>query len=177
MPTDLPLSIVIHQVLAHTPPWVWGILAAITFLGLKQVADHVVTTRRLAIAPVALGALSLWGVTNAFGLHIDVLVAWIVGAALAVAANQWLAWPRKVQYEGAGRYAVQGSLWPLVGMWSVFAVRYVTTVTLVLHHDWAHGTVFSMAMPLVYGALSGLFLARSLRILRTAPSGGTLSLA
>jgi hypothetical protein len=177
MPTDLPFSIVIQQVLIHTPPWVWGILALITYLGLKQVVDHVVTTRRLAIAPVALGAFSLWGVTNAFGLHTEVLAAWVVGAALAVAVNHYLAWPRKVKYEGPGRYAVQGSLWPLVGMWAVFGVRYVTTVTLVLHHDWAHGTVFSMVMPVVYGALSGLFLARSLRILRSAPSAGALGLA
>jgi hypothetical protein len=177
MPTDLPFSIVIQQVIAHTPPWVWGILALITYLGLKQVVDHVVTLRRLAIAPVALGALSLSGVTNAFGLHAEVLALWAVGVALAVAANHWLAWPRKVQYESAGRYAVQGSLWPLIGMWSMFAVRYVTTVTLVLHRDWAHGTVFGMVMPLVFGALSGMFLARSLRILRTAPSSSALSLA
>jgi hypothetical protein len=176
MPTDLPLSMVIYQVLAHTPPWAWGILAAITYLGLKQATDHVVTARRLAIAPVALGAFSLWGLTSAFGLHTEVLAAWVIGVAFAVAANQWVAWPRKVQYEGAGRYAVQGSLVPLMSMWLVFAVRYATKVTLVLHHDWAHGTVFSMVMPLVYGALSGMFLARSLRILRTAPPASALSL-
>jgi len=177
MPTDLPLSIVIQQILAHTPPWVWVILALITYFGLKQAVDHVVTVRRLAIAPVALGALSLSGVTSAFGLHAEVLATWAVGVALAVALNHWLALPRKVQYEGAGRYAVQGSLWPLAGMWSMFVVRYATTVTLVLHRDWAHGTVFSMLMPLVFGALSGMFLARSLRILRTAPSAGALTLA
>jgi len=177
MPTDLPLSIVINEVLKHTPFWVWGILCLITVLGLKQVASHVVTTRRLAIAPVALGAFSLWGATTAFGLHTEVFVAWVMGVALAVALNQWVAWPRQAQYAGAGRYSVQGSIWPLIAMWAVFSVRYVTTVTLVMHREWAHGTLFSLVMPLVYGSLSGLFLARSLRILRTAPAGGTLSLA
>jgi hypothetical protein len=177
MPTDLPLSIVISQVLQHTPIWVWFVLCGITAVGLRQVADRVVTSRRLAITPVALGAYSLWGAVAAFGPHAEVLVAWVMGVALAVVANHWLAWPRQVEYQGDGRYAVQGSIWPLLSMWSVFAVRYVTTVTLVMHPGWAHGTTFSLLMPAVYGALSGLFLARSLRILRSGSASNRLQMA
>src|SRR5687767_2557120 len=170
MPTDLPLHLVIAQVLRHTPVWVWVVLGVITALGLRQAADHVVTRRRLAVAPIALGAFSLSGAVTAFGLRAEVLVAWALGMALAVAINQWLAWPRTARLEADGRYAVKGSLWPLIGMWAVFAVRYATSVTLVLHRDWSHGTLFSQVMPLVYGALSGFFLARALRILRSAPA-------
>ena len=36
----LPLSTVIVQIVQHTPGWVWGILAAITLLGLHQMRDH-----------------------------------------------------------------------------------------------------------------------------------------
>ena len=167
MPSNLPLIDVISLVLQHTPPWVWIILAAITWLGLKQVADRVVTTRRLAIMPVALGAYSLLGATAAFGARVDVLAAWSTGMALVVLINQWLAWPHQAEYLGSGRYAVPGSVWPLLTMWGVFGIRYVSTVTLMMHRELANDAVFSLAMPLVYGALSGVFLARSLRILRS----------
>jgi len=177
MPTDLPLSMVISQVLQHTPVWAWAILFIITLLGLRQVGHHVVTSRRLVFAAVALGAYSLWGAVRAFGPQAEVLAAWVAGVALSVAAGPWLALPGQAQYQGAGRYAVHGSPWPLLTMWAIFGIRYVSTVALLMHPAWAHDTVVSAAMPLVYGALSGLFLARALRILRSAPTAATLSLA
>jgi hypothetical protein len=166
MPSNLPLFDVISLVLQHTPAWVWVLLAGITWLGLKQVADRVVTTRRLAIMPVALGAYSLLGATAAFGARVEVLAAWSIGMALVVWVNQWLAWPHRAEYLGSGRYAVPGSIWPLLTMWAVFGIRYVSTVTLMMHRELAHDAVVSLAMPLVYGALSGVLLARSLRVLR-----------
>ena len=177
MPTDLSLSVVISQVITHTPSWVWAVLVIITVIGLSQVVARVVTSRRLLIAPVALGAYSLWGAATAFGAHPEVFAGWLVGVALVVAATQALAGPSTAQYLGAGRYAVQGSLWPLACMLSVFVVRYVAAVTLVMHPAWAHDTMFSLVMPMVYGALSGVFLVRSLRILRTAPAVSGLHLA
>jgi hypothetical protein len=177
MPTDMPLDTVISQVIAHTPPYVWVILLFITLLGLRQVVNHVVTTRRLTLVPVVLGAYSLWGTAAAFGPRVEVLALWATGMALAVAVNQPLAWPQEVQHLGDGRYAVQGSVWPLITMWAVFGVRYVTTVTLLMHPHWARGSSFGLAMPLVYGVLSGVLLARSLRILRSAPSVGQMRLA
>ncbi|MEO8153785.1 MAG: DUF6622 family protein [Rhizobacter sp.] len=177
MPTNLPLIDVISLVLQHTPPWVWIILVAITWLGLKQVADRVVTVRRLTIVPVVLGAYSLLGATGVFGMRVEVFACWAGGMALVVLINQWLAWPRKAEYLGAGRYAVPGSIWPLLTMWGVFGIRYVSTVTLMMHRELAHDAMFSVVMPVVYGALSGLFLARSLRVLRSKPATRTLSLA
>lgn len=177
MPTEMPLFTVISQVLQHTPSWVWLVLLVITTLGLRQLRDQVVTGRRLALVPVALGLYSLSGAVSAFGPRAEVVAAWLIGVSLPVVAGLLAPQPDKAQHPGAGRYAVPGSVWPLVMMWSVFAIRYVTTVTVLLHPAWAHDTNFSVAMPLVYGALSGFFLARALRVLRSAPNATTLSLA
>ena len=171
------LSIAIAQAIQYTPSWVWGVLALITYLGVRQVRDHVITSRRLAVAPVALGAFSLWGALSAFGLRADVVVAWATGMALTVAVNQWLALPRSARYEGEGRYALQGSVWPLLTMWAVFVVRYVANATLAMHHEMAHDTTFSVTMSVTYGALSGVFLARALRILRSRPALAALQTA
>ena len=177
MPSNLPLATVIVEIVKHTPTYVWLILAALVALGSLQVRDHVVTRPRLALPPLGLGAFSLWGATMAFGTRTEVIAAWALGSVLIVFANRWIRWPRTVRAEGGGRYALRGSLWPLIAMLSVFALRYAVAVTLVFHHDWARDPAFSLTSALAYGALSGLFAARALRILRTAPTQAGLAVA
>ncbi|MGY4829811.1 DUF6622 family protein [Sphaerotilaceae bacterium SBD11-9] len=175
MPTDLPLSAIVSQVLSHTPAWAWVALAAITVLGLLQSTRLVMTAKRLSITPVAFGAFSLWGTAASFGVHPQVFATWMAGVALAVFAAPWFGLPAKAEPLGDGRFAVQGSIGPLLAMWAIFGVRYVSGVALVMHPGLAHGTWFSLAMPMVYGALSGLFLARTLRILRTPEAAPSLA--
>ena len=170
MPSNLPLATVIVEIIRHTPPYVWAILAALVVLGSLQMRDHAVTRARLALAPIGLGAYSLWGATMAFGARPEVVAAWAVGSVLVVVANRWIRWPRALRTDDRGRFAQQGSPWPLVVMLSVFALRYAVAVTLVFHHELARDTAFSLALALTYGALSGLFAARALRILRSAPA-------
>ena len=170
MPSNLPLSTVILEIVRHTPGYVWLILAALIVLGTLQWRDHVLTRGRLAIAPLALAGYSLWGATLAFGTRTDVIVAWATGIVAAFVANRWLRWPRTVEPLGQGRYALRGSPWPMVAMLAVFALRYAVAVTLVFHREWAADPSFSLALSAVYGALSGLFAARALRILNAAPS-------
>ena len=169
MLSDLSFWTVVAQIIRHTPPYVWAILLALVALGLMQWRDHIVSRARLAIAPIGLGAFSLWGTTMAFGAQPAVVVAWLAGIALAIAANRWLRWPREVQPTADGRFALRASPWPLVAMMTVFSLRYAVAVTLVFHHDWAAHAGFSLPLALVYGVLSGLFAARALRILRSAP--------
>jgi len=169
MLSDLPFWTVVAQIIRHTPPYVWAILLALVALGALQWRDHTVSRTRLALAPIGLGAFSLWGVTMAFGAHPTVLAAWLAGGMVAVAANRWLRWPRDVMPTADGRFALRASPWPLIAMLSVFSLRYAVAVTLVFHRDWAAHAGFSLPLALVYGVLSGLFAARALRILRSAP--------
>ena len=177
MLSDLPFWTVVAQVIRHTPPYVWAILAALVALGLLQWRDHTLTRARLALAPIGLGAYSLWGTTMAFGAQPIVVAAWLAGIALAIGANRFLRWPRDVRPTADGRFALRASPWPLIAMLSVFSLRYAVAVTLVFHHDWAAHAGFALPMAVVYGGLSGLFAARALRILRSAPSASTLATA
>lgn len=175
MPSNLPLSTVIVEIISHTPGYVWAILAALVVFGSLQLRDYVITRARLAFAPIGLAAYSLWGATMAFGARTEVIAAWALGIALALVVNRWLRWPRNIRADGAGRFVVGGSPWPLIAMLTVFALRYCIAVILVFHHELARDAVFSLAAALVYGAISGLFTARALRILRSA--GATRRLA
>jgi hypothetical protein len=174
---DLPLSIVITEIIKHTPGYAWAILAALIILGGLQLRDHRVTRGRLVLACVGLGAFSLWGATIAFGAHGGVVAAWVLGMALAFAVNRFLQWPRAVRADGSGGFALRASPWPLVAMLAIFMLRYALAVTLVFHRDWASDTAFSLALTLTYGALSGLFAARALRILRCAPNPQAYAMA
>ena len=161
MLSDLPFWTVVAQVVRHTPLYAWAILATLVVLGLAQWRDHTVTRARLALAPIGLGAFSLWGTTMAFGAQPIVVAAWLAGIALALAGNRWLRWPRDVRPTADGRFALRASPWPLIAMMTVFSLRYAVSVTLVFHRDWAAHTGFSLPIALTYGVLSGLFAARA----------------
>jgi hypothetical protein len=168
MRSDLPLTAVIGPILTHTPAYVWVILAALVVLGGLQLRSLRIARTRLLVAPVAMAALSLWGASSAFGPHAGVLAAWAVGMTLALAANRRLRWPRDVRVEGDA-FVVPGSPWPLALMLAIFMLRYAVAVTLVFHPDWRAEPAFAAGMALLYGALSGLFTARSVRILASRP--------
>lgn len=164
-----PLSIVIVEVLKHTPAYVWGILAALIVFGGLQMRDQIVGRARVYILPIAFAAYGVWGATSTFGARWEVLAAWIVGLAGMIYAARWVQWPRKVEFlpERNG-FAVAGSVVPLLAMLSVFAVRYVATVTLILHPQWRSLASVAIIGGATYGLLSGLFAMRARTILASA---------
>jgi len=90
-----PLSIVIAEVLKHTPAYVWAILAALIGFGTFQLRDQLIGRARVLLLPVALAGYSLWGAASAFGVQWHVFVAWgarhgfmAVGGALGTVAAQ-----------------------------------------------------------------------------------------
>jgi len=166
MSTEPALSTLIAEILSHTPHWAWAILAAITALGLLQWREHRVSRGRLLLAPLALGAYSLWGATGTFGTA--ALPAWLAGMALAPLANRSLRWPRAIALAADGRFVIGGSPWPLLLMWAMFALRYAVAVALAFHPELARHGATAVGLAALYGALSGLFAARAWRVLQSA---------
>jgi hypothetical protein len=161
-----PLSIVIVEVLRHTPGYVWGVLVALVVFGSLQARDQTLGRTRVLLLPVALGAYSLWGAASAFGTRPEVFAAWAVGMGVMLWAAPRVEWPRKVEYRREhDTFAVGGSFAPLVAMLATFAVRYVTTVTLILHPQWRHIAATAIVGGLGYGLLSGVFAMRARTIL------------
>lgn len=169
MPTSSSPFPVIVAVVNHTPPWVWGVLLSLVVLGSLQLRAGDVPRLRVALLPLGLSAYSVWGAVSLFGLHTSVLLAWVTGAAVATSLTHSLAWAPGVRHDpSTDRFHVPGSVWPLLLMLAVFAVRYGVTVTLALHHDWATDPMFASGVCAVYGSLSGLLTGRTLSILRQA---------
>jgi len=166
---------VIVEILRHTPPWVWLILATITLLGVMQLREHRIPRGRLLIAPIALGAYSLWGAGSAFGAA--AVPAWLAGMALALLANRALRWPRSIEVGADSRFVLRGSPWPLLLMWTLFGLRYAVAVTLVFHPAWARDGALAIGVTALYGTLSGLFAARAWRVLQSARWPGSMQAA
>jgi hypothetical protein len=123
---------------------------------------------RLLIAPLAMAALSLWSATTAFGARPAIVLAWLLGIGAAWLANRALRWPRDIRSDG-DVFVVAGSPWPLALMLAIFALRYAVAVSLVFHPEWRADSLFAVPMSLLYGALSGMFTARAVRILTSGP--------
>jgi len=171
MPSNLPLDVVIVEVVRHTPVWVWGILAAIVVLGALQMRDHATSRLRLLAMPLGMGGYSLWGAVSAFGVQAPVLLAWTAGLSIALVSNARVGWPGKVRADGDGGFALPGSPLPLLLMLAVFALRYAVTVSLVLHPQWRVEAGFALPASIAAGFLAGLFAARARRILGTSSGG------
>jgi hypothetical protein len=175
MNTSPALSLVAFEILRHTPHWVWLVLATITLVGAMQLREHRVSRSRLLLAAIGLSAYSLWGTSSVFGAA--AAPAWLTGMALALLANHALRWPRTIDVATDGRFVLRGSPWPLLLMWTLFALRYAVAVTLVFHPAWAHAGAMAIGVAALYGALSGLFAARAWRVLQSARWPGSVQAA
>jgi len=148
----------------HTPPAVWGGLAAIVALGANQLRTRQVSAQRVVLVPVLLAAYSLWAACAAFW-HAGpalLLACWAVGFALGWGANRVLALPRGVTVVGDG-FRVEGSVVPLLLMLSVFAGRYVNGVALALDPARAARPGYVMVATLVFALPAGIYAARGRR--------------
>ncbi|MGJ7543234.1 DUF6622 family protein [Variovorax sp. LT1R16] len=157
------------QVILHTPKWVFVVLALLLWLGTKQLFANSVGLNRVTLMPVAMGALSLYGVISAFGGSPGALLGWAVAAAVMLALLLQRPLPATTRYDAvARRFHLAGSPVPLMLMMGIFLTKYVVGVALALHPDLKHQATFAWVVPTLYGAFTGVFAARALRLWKLA---------
>lgn len=157
------------EILAHTPRWVFALFALLVWLGSKQLLTSRMSLKRLTVLPIAMTGLSLYGVVSAFSDSPMALACW-AGAAL-VFALLLLQRPlhAATRYDAGSRsFEVAGSAVPLMLMMGVFFTKYVVGVLMSMHPALAHQASFVLPVSLVYGAFSGIFAARALRMWKLA---------
>jgi hypothetical protein len=171
----LPSAEFVGRVLAGTPSWVWGLLAGLVVLGGLQTRDRTAGLARIVTLPLALMAFSLWGLVSAFGAAPGGIAAWLVAAAIVVFGFSRLDAPQGTSYDAATRrFHLRGSWVPMLLILGIFFTRYVVNVGIAIHPELkAHGD-FAFAVAALYGALSGIFAGRTLRLARMAASPAAL---
>lgn len=148
------------EILKRTPPWVYLLFVVLLAFGYSQSKPRVVPRARIAILPGVMIGFSLYGVLSSFGTPALALVGWLLGVGLALLLGQALPFSRDASYSASTRsFAVPGSWLPLILMMAIFFIRYIVAVLLVRNPALADLELFAGGICLMYGFLSGIFLA------------------
>ena len=163
-------------IVRETPHWVWGALAALTVMGFKQTLPRRRSLRSATALPLVMVLLSLYGIASAFSSQPLALLAWLTGAVVTLALSQGLRVWNGIRWLEAERSVLMPGSWlPLVLLLGLFLFRYSVGLTLAIIPALAGDTGVAGFVGLVYGAFSGVFLARALAVWRAVrqalPSG------
>lgn len=162
----------IVQILAHTPLWVWVLLAALIVLGLSQARARTAGLARVTVMPVAMTGLSIWGTASAFGgspMFGYVMLAWMFGAAVMLAVITPTDVPAGTAYDAESRtFALPGSWAPMLLILGLFLTKYGVGVMMAMQPGMARDGLFAMAVGGLYGLFSGTFAGRAARLVLMA---------
>ncbi len=157
------------QILTGTPKWVFALFVALLWLGMQQMLPRRVGLNRATLAPMALTLLSLYGVTSAFGDQPLALLGWLGGAATAFTASMQLQNSNAIRYDATNRrFQLPGSIVPLTLFMGIFFTKYAVGVSLSMQPALAREIGFALPVSTLYGAFSGVLLARTVRLWRIA---------
>jgi hypothetical protein len=159
----------LNQILIHTPRWVWLLLLALLWLGLSQAVTRSASLRRITVMPLALTGLSLYGTVTAFGGDPQILLIWLGTMALMATAVMQRPLPDACRYNPATRrFTLPGSWVPLLLILGLFLTKYVVGAITAMQPALVVDVSFSLGFSALYGAFSGVFLARAGRLWRLA---------
>ena len=158
------------QIVRHTPTWVWGLFAGLVALGASQLRARTASLVRVSLMPVAMSIFSIWGTVTALGaspLFAQSLGVW---AAAAVAVFALVVRGRaNASYDAASRtYALPGSVVPLLLIAGIFLVKYIVGVELAMAPQLMRDTQYALTVAGLYGAFTGIFVGRAMRLWRLA---------
>ena len=166
----------IVEILKRTPLWVFPLFVLLLALGYAQSRTRHVTAARLAILPIALPGLSLYGVWSVFGADATAVACWSAALLVAAASVRAVGIPKGVTYSpDAGVFVVPGSWWPLVLIMVIFFTRYAVAVALARSASLHQLAAFAVLVAAAYGLPSGYFVGRALNIRRRAAWTGALA--
>ncbi len=161
------------EILKHTPTWVFVLFFLLLVLGYFQSKPRIVSLGKVAILPVAMIALSFYGVWSAFGASVVGIAAWFAGVGLAVLFNQLRTSLQSVAYSKETKsFSIPGSWLPLALMMAIFFTKYVVGVVLARKLAFGDTPLFIGGVSLIYGFLSGMFFAKVLGLWRIAHRQG-----
>ncbi len=159
----------LNLILTHTPTWVWALLAALLWQGLSQTAHRTASLKRITLLPLAMIGLSLFGTVSVFGSDPKILLAWSGAAAVTVALVMRIANTSAIKYDSEKRlFSLPGSWVPLVLIMGIFVTKFAVGFMTAMQAEFAQNINFALGVTTLYGAFSGIFLARAAGLWRLA---------
>ncbi len=157
------------QILAHTPTWVFALFGILVLLGGKQLVPNTTSLTRVAVMPIAMMGFSIYGVLSAFAAMPLAMVGWAIAAAVLGLVVSRMPLPASTRYAAATRtFHAAGSPIPLALMMGIFFTKYIVGVSVAMHPELPANLGFALSIGTLYGAFSGIFAARALRLWKLA---------
>ncbi len=150
----------LHQILTHTPIYVWAILAFLVYRGVLASRDREMSVGRMLVIPILMLVLSLQAIATQFGVASVAMLAWASGAAVAALLCRASGAGRASAGVVPGTLRIRGSWTPLVLMLMVFGIKYALAVALAILPGLAGKALFAAATCALLGLCNGCFLGR-----------------
>jgi hypothetical protein len=123
----------ITNILLNTPLWVFGLLAALTWLGVQALQDRTLPIWRVLATPAIFIA---WGIASLVerSLSSPILLAdWLIAVAVAAGIAATMSRLDNIRIDRARQLvSLRGSPFPIIRNLLIFAVKYGLGVALVL---------------------------------------------
>ncbi|MBR1091147.1 hypothetical protein JQ621_27135 [Bradyrhizobium manausense] len=152
----------VYQILVHTPPWVWILLAYLVWQGIKSMQPRKAPIWRALIVPIVFIA---WGVSRIGFGHQDTqwpLVAWIAAALVLLPFGVLTPRPFEVDHK-TGEIIRPGSAFALIRNLVVFSLQYIVSVISAIDAgDRATALIVGRA---ISGATAGYFFGSMIALL------------
>ncbi|WP_128927807.1 DUF6622 family protein [Bradyrhizobium guangxiense] len=151
-----------YQVLIHTPPWVWVLLAYLVWQGIQSMQPRKTPIWRALILPVV---FIVWGMSRiGFGPQGSAwpLIAWIAAALALLPLGVLTPRPFDVDHE-TGEIIRPGSAFALIRNLVVFSLQYgVGVISAIDAADRALAIIVGRA---ISGATAGYFIGSTVALL------------
>lgn len=156
------------EIIKHTPIWVFILFGSLLFLGYSQTKNREIKLTRIYILPTAMISLSIFGILSAFGIMPIVLILWFIGASLSLIIGLKLSFPKKIEYNNIKKvFYIPGSWLPMFLILVIFFIKYFIGVLIARELPIINQIEFIIIISLLYGFISGIFLSRSIVMLRS----------
>lgn len=151
------------MILQHTPHWVFGLFVGLFFFGVQQTRSRQVKKYLAYLLPLGMTLLSFAGVASSFGIHIHLMLIWLIGLGLVTYLLKPLISAIHSKYDReTNTFTLQGSWTPFVVIMLIFFTKYAVGVLNGMQVGWLHLAVTEVLLSLCYGGFSGYFIGRAI---------------
>ncbi|MBN9220076.1 MAG: hypothetical protein J0I79_19195 [Mesorhizobium sp.] len=149
------------DILAHTPLWVWPLIAYGLFVGWNRTRDRVVSPWRLLVLPVLITGLAFHNLVVS-GISAAGLLGVACGAVAGAFAGAAMARRRPARLLEDGRLALQGDWLPLALIVAIIVFRYASGVALGVNPALAQTPTFDLPNAILSGFFAATMIARTI---------------